>query len=194
VSSKRLRLVVAGAFVLVAAAMAAGGALMRAPNGSTSAPQYGGEELSPVMAKKLALAATFTPAGSLSHVEGDRGSEVDDGWIQHSTPGLDIPSAGLDAARSDWQKAKGRGAQGGGAWKPLGPVDPLGQANPYRDRSVYNAGTPNFSGRIAHVAIDPNCGRQGNGNGSGNCRLWIANANGGVWMTDDVLAEHPNWL
>jgi len=193
VSSKRLRLVVAGAFVLAAAAMAAGGALMRAPSGSSSAPQYGGEELSPVMAKKLALAAKFTPAGSLSHVEGDRGSEVDDGWIQHSTPGLDIPSAGLDAARSDWQKAKGRGAQGGGAWKPLGPVDPLGQANPYRDRSVYNAGTPDFSGRIAHAAIDPNCGRQGNGNGSGNCRLWIANANGGVWMTDDVLAEHPNW-
>ena len=52
---------------------------------------------------------------------------------------------------------------------------------------MYNAGTQNFSGRIAHVAIDPNCRE------NGQCTLWIANANGGVWRTNDALAAEPEW-
>ena len=68
-----------------------------------------------------------------------------------------------------------------------GRRDAQGLDNEYRDRSVYNAGTPDFSGRIAHVAIDPNC------RANGQCTLWIANANGGVWRTNNALDASPKW-
>lgn len=42
------------------------------------------------------------------------------------------------------------------------------------------------SGRITALAIAPTCV-------SGNCRLWVAAAGGGVWRTDDALATNPNW-
>ncbi len=75
-------------------------------------------------------------------------------------------------------------AKGGGAWTPLGPLHGEGLFNQFRDRSVYNAGTANFGGRTIAAEIDPNCV-------AGDCRLWIANANGGVWQTDDALAGEP---
>ena len=34
--------------------------------------------------------------------------------------------------------------------------------------------------------IDPNCGPE-------SCRYWIANAGGGIWRTDNVLAPQPEW-
>jgi hypothetical protein len=89
-------------------------------------------------------------------------------------------------ARTAWDGHKSRGAKGGGAWTPLGPTIGSAPFNPFRDRSVYNAGTKNFSGRIGHAAIDPHCNAQ-------RCRLWIANANGGVWGTDNALAAKPDW-
>ncbi len=42
------------------------------------------------------------------------------------------------------------------------------------------------SGRITALAIAPTCV-------SGNCRLWVAAAGGGVWRTDDALATKPSW-
>ena len=44
----------------------------------------------------------------------------------------------------------------------------------------------NFGGRTIAAEIDPQCV-------AGDCRLWIANANGGVWRTDDALAAEPEW-
>ena len=78
------------------------------------------------------------------------------------------------------------GGPRGGAWTPLGPDNAVSLFNPFRDRSVYNAGTPNFAGRTIAAEIDPACA-------AGDCRLWIGNANGGVWMTDDALAVAPAW-
>jgi hypothetical protein len=42
------------------------------------------------------------------------------------------------------------------------------------------------SGRITALAIAPTCV-------SGNCRLWVAAAGGGVWRTDDALVTNPVW-
>ena len=81
---------------------------------------------------------------------------------------------------------QGARAQGGGAWTPLGPDHGLSIFNQFRDRSVYNSGTQNFAGRTIAAEIDPACV-------AGDCRLWIGNANGGVWMTDDALATEPAW-
>lgn len=140
------------------------------------------------MANKLAQMATFAPPGGQSNFqEGERTAE-DDAWVQRATPGDNIPSAAIAASRADWKTIKGRGGEG--KWMPLGPTWARSLPNPYRDRAVYNAGTQDFSGRIAHTVIDPNCGSN---KGKGNCRLWIANANGGVWRTNNALVKEPEW-
>ena len=57
------------------------------------------------------------------------------------------------------QGAAPRGARAPG--RRWGRRSAPGLDNPFRDRCVYNAGTKDFSGRIAHVAIDPNCRENG---------------------------------
>jgi hypothetical protein len=176
--------------VLALVAVAFAAAALKNPSGAT-APAGNGEEGTPALAAKLAsLQATFAPPGSKQ--EGDRGA-ADDQWLMHATPGDTIPAAAIAGAREDWTALNARGGLGNRKWKPLGPSWGKGLPNPFRDRGVYNAATPDFSGRIAHVAIDPNCGGKHVEHGRGDCRLWIANANGGVWRTDNALAKHPDW-
>jgi hypothetical protein len=144
-----------------------------------------GKKLPAGLARKFAAMATFSPGSASLLEEGGGGSGVQD-WLEHSTPGFDIPYSAFATARNDWRGLKARPAVGGGAWTPLGPVHAVSADNPYRDRSVYNSGPGDFSGRSIAAAIDPNCV-------PGNCRLWLANANGGVWMTGDALATEPHW-
>ena len=119
------------------------------------------------------------PQGTLTRQEGDRGA--DDEFVKHAAPGDSVPAAAIQQALADWKKVKGRATRRQERLESLGPTHAQGLDNQYRDRSVYNAGTPDFSGRIAHVAIDPNCSE------NGQCTLWIANANGGVWRTNNAL-------
>ena len=144
-----------------------------------------GKKLPPGLARKLAVAATFSPGVATLLEEGSGGPGAQD-WLEHATPGDDIPFSAFAGARNDWGGLKARPAVGGGAWTPLGPTYAKGPFNPYRDRSVYNAGTDNFAGRSIAVEIDPDCV-------VGDCRLWLANAGGGVWRTNDALAEEPEW-
>lgn len=137
------------------------------------------------LARKFASMAQFSP-GAATLVEEVAGGTGAQDWIEHSTPGLDIPYSAFAGARGDWLSLKARPARGGGAWTPLGPLYGKSADNPYRDRSVYNSGTDNFSGRSIAAAIDPDCV-------AGDCRLWLANANGGVWLTPDALAAEPSW-
>jgi hypothetical protein len=183
------------------AAVAFGAAALKNPS-SSAVPAGSLEEageLTPALAAKFA-----TPAPG-SKQEGDRGG-ADDEWLKHATPGNTIPNTAFENSREDWNSLTSHSSGGSGRWTPLGPTWAKSLRNPYRDRSVYNAGTPDFSGRIAHAAIDPNCGsnrgRHGgdddddddDGGGGGNCRLWIANAaGGGVWRTDNALSNRPSW-
>ena len=180
----RRRLVAVGVLTLLVAAVAVGGLLTGGAAGpAATGPALETEELAPALAAKLAANATFAPPGSKQ--EGDR--TVDDEFLKHATPGDSVPAAAVQQALADWKKVKGRASGGKSDWKPLGPTDAQGLDNEYRDRSVYNAGTPDFSGRIAHVAIDPGC------RANGQCTLWIANANGGVWRTNNALDSDPKW-
>ena len=158
----RRRLVAVGAVALLVTAVAVGG-LLTGGGGSTDAtgPALETEEIGTVLAARLAVNATFAPPGSKQ--EGDR-TLVDDEWVKHATPGLDrIPSAAIAGASSDWSRLSNRSELSSGRWKPLGPTWAKALPNQYRDRDVYNAGTPDFSGRIAHTVIDPNCRGGGGG-------------------------------
>jgi hypothetical protein len=168
--------------------------------GNTAA-EVAGEELSPAMAAKLAQSAKAAPAGGMSGFkEGERSAD-DDEWTKRAIPGNSIPAAVIERSGNDWDRVDRRSNWGGGTaeWEPLGPTWAKGLPNPYRDRAVYNSGTPDFSGRVAHTVIDPDCGGRGDDDddddgGGGNCRLWIAiGAGGGVWRTNDALGNRPEW-
>jgi hypothetical protein len=152
----------------------------------TSDELRGGRKIPPALARKFAKAATFSPANSASLLEDRAGGSGAQDWLEHATPGDDIPFSAFAGARNDWGGLKARPAAGSGAWTPLGPTYAKGPFNQFRDRSVYNAGTDNFGGRTIDAVIDPGCNAQ-------TCRLWIANAGGGVWKTDNALAPEPTW-
>ncbi|MCP9486567.1 MAG: hypothetical protein MSC30_11945 [Gaiellaceae bacterium MAG52_C11] len=180
------------ALTLIVTSVVVAAVTMNGAKVAANAPSEETLELSPALQAKMAQGQAFAPPGSKQ--EGDK-SEVDDEWLKHVLPGNEIASSVIAASSNDWEKVKGRNA-GGGKWRPLGPTWAKGLPNPFRDRAVYNAGTPDFSGRIAHVAIDPNCDSNGGGDDeddNGKCRLWIANANGGVWRTENALKKNPTW-
>jgi len=65
----------------------------------------------------------------------------------------------------------------------------VGPFVPRVPREVTYTGAPTtHSGRVTAMAIDPNCGRAGQG-----CRLWMAAAGGGLWRTNDALAASVQW-
>ena len=175
-----------------AAADAADQAATPPPAGATAGAEGEatvGRKVPVALGRKLAAMAKFAPA-SASEATGDPESFAEQDWLQHNTDGQanePAPFSAFATARNDWSGMKARPAAGGGAWVPLGPTNGVNDlTNPFRDRTVYNTGTQNFSGRTVHAAISPDCT-------SGDCTMWIANANGGVWRTPDALAEEPSW-
>ncbi len=145
----------------------------------------GEEEIPPALARKMAAMAKFSPGGAASLEDNPSGFAEQD-WLEHNTDGQGdgpAPFSAFATARNDWFGMKARPAGGTGAWEPLGPTNGVNDlTNPFRNRTVYNAGTQNFSGRTVHAVISPVCT-------TGDCTMWVANANGGVWRTPNAIDE-----
>lgn len=200
-----LRLVFLPAAVVAAVGLAITGwrIARNGPAPPLSVEKKESKEAPPALQRKRAAYARYAPPDSKE--EGNKVSWAEQEWLAHSIPGTDIPSESLEASRWDWSRMHGRGAWGLNRWKPLGPTWAKALPNQFRDRSVYNAATPDFSGRITHVVIDPHCGsrdkkdhHRGKGHGKGgrseSCRVWIAvGAGGGVWGTPNALDRNPDW-
>jgi hypothetical protein len=185
--------------VLVAVAVAAA-LLMGRTSTESAAPSPGasaeGGAISPALKAKLASSARFAP-GSTQYEQGEagEGSEgIGDGaqeWYMHAAPGTDIPLAAIKESRQDWSAMKVRGNSAAklgdhGKWRNLGPDNAVYPLNPFRNRYVYVPNEYIAAGRTAFSVIDPNCGVS-------SCRYWIANAGGGVWRSDNILAAQPQW-
>ncbi len=193
-SPKHLRLAVAAlaALGMMAAALAA--AALTGSDSAAKAPQVAvptDGELSAALATKLAAAQQFTPGLATSRPLDEAAGPSELNWFMHSYPATDIPLAQFLGARQDWKALQKQGLPGGlnanrGLWTRLGPSNALYPFNPFRDRSVYVANEYVATGRISHVAIDPSCG-------ASRCRIWIANAGGGIWRTENALAATPTW-
>ena len=61
------------------------------------------------------------------------------------------------------------------AWRSLGPITSL--------QSATSGSSQNISGRVSALAISPRC------DVAGSCRLWVGAAGGGVWRTDNAMAD-----
>jgi hypothetical protein len=197
-SKRRVRRV---ALALVASALIVGavvGAAVTRPASTPAAAAADAGEHPPLIAKKLAAFQKFSP-GTATALEDSPGGWADQDWYERSVDGQgDGPPAfhHFATARNDWHGLLGRPAVGTGKWEPYGPVNGINDLrNLARDRSVYNAGTENFGGRTVHGVIDRECTAD-------ECYMWVANANGGVWMTRNALDtddpateeyEGPDW-
>jgi hypothetical protein len=198
---------VAGAlFLVIVAALAvsvANGRIGQSHPQASVKPVKAEPELAPRIAKKIAAAAKASPNGATIFDSEGNGAGYDSfaaqDWAMHSQDGGDNgtpPFSAFATARNDWFGLLGRPASGTGKWVPLGPTTGLNDlTNVFRDRTVYTAGTQNFSGRISHAVISPDCTPTA-------CTMYIAATNGGVWRTDNALAvddsatpayEGPSW-
>jgi hypothetical protein len=124
-------------------------------------------------------------------------SYVDDRDAQRARDNFDAKHRPVDRAAFDNDDSFARASTAQNAtWELLGPVTPNvpGEATQFvePDRGFKGPGTQE-SGRVAAMAIDPNCGKASAPSGA-PCRLWVSTAGGGVWRTNNALATKPMWI
>ena len=182
---RRVAIGVAAVGVLLTAAVVAA-ALTLNPSKQAAAPVADADAFeSRRSRKKLAAAAKFAPARRGSKASKRRPTER---WTGDALDAGSRRPAGRDQRQpEDSRCLKGRGGdpRSSGRWTALGP-----------DNAVYprtSSGTgclraeqSSAAGRTAHSVIDPDCRPR-------DCRYWIANAGGGIWMTKDAFASRPRW-
>jgi hypothetical protein len=126
----------------------------------------------------------FSYLGQGSNESGEAGSSA--AQEDYANRALPEDTIGFDqtlAAIAAGKKVKGNGSKLNAKWKELGP-DTL---------EVGQFGTQNlmvptqWTGRIAALAVDTkHCSAVA-------CKLYIGSAGGGVWMTNNALAQRPEW-
>ena len=80
------------------------------------------------------------------------------------------------------QTANQAGPNSNNHWQSYGPIQNSIQPGLLSFSGATNA----TASRDTALVIAPTCV-------SGNCRLWVGTAGGGVWRTDDALAADPSW-
>jgi hypothetical protein len=114
--------------------------------------------------------------------ETDRGpvAAAEEAYAHRAYPASDIPFELTVNAQTAWANVKSQ-TSSAGVWTLVGPSTP-------NDPDILTFSGRNYttSGRITALAITPTCA-------SNDCTLWIAAAGGGVWRTNNALANPPNW-
>jgi hypothetical protein len=86
--------------------------------------------------------------------------------------------AAKDAKKGD---PKGKGHK----WEQYGPTENGTEPGVL----AFSGATNNTASRTTALVIDPDCGSKG----KGDCFVWIGASGGGVWRTNDALANNPVW-
>jgi hypothetical protein len=116
--------------------------------------------------------------------EGDiaRATELTLEQLNNKTyPATVLPFSWQKGAADAFSQVRARGNDSLSTWQLAGPSIATYPAILNRTNADYVT-----SGRISALAIDPACV-------SGNCRVWLGAAGGGVWRTNDALASSPSW-
>jgi hypothetical protein len=118
------------------------------------------------------------------------GSAADAAFTARAYPADTISIAQTDAAKRAYRKAENRlnpGNSGGqGNWRNIGPSRALYPFTSYRNSYNYVPNEYVAGGRTTSIALSNVCVAE-------DCRAWITPAGGGVWRTNDMLAEQPHW-
>ncbi len=108
-------------------------------------------------------------------------------WIDHATAqkaGNAAAAIHSRAAANPTNAAMAVATQAN--WQQLGPFGVPADALVASESTSARAGTI-YSGRATAIAISPKC------NTSGNCKIFIGAAGGGIWQADNALASKLNW-
>jgi len=99
-----------------------------------------------------------------------------------------IPPAVVANAKATFEQIAAGDAKSGdpGAkghkWNFYGPTQ--GAVQP--GVTSFSGATNVTASRVTALLVDPNCG-------AAQCRIWVGVSGGGVWRTDNALANDPNW-
>lgn len=153
----------------------------------TTASQTGGK-VAPGLTLRLRRAESF-PGRLKSGGEPEGGplAYEREKLANRAYPGTDIPitltnNASQHFARVQTESEAGtRGAMMNSQWVSIGPSVALYPAVLGRTGAPYVA-----SGRISALAIENNCNPR-------RCRLYVGAAGGGIWRTNNALADTPRW-
>ena len=185
----RRTVMVLGLAIAIAAAGALIAALMRSAPANSSAqfaPASG--DAPPALARHLATLRALPGNGGES-AEGPGGADA--AALQAlAYPDSDIPLARLETERLAAKAVKSRGFTSGrgrtGTWVSVGPKNALYPLFGMRDLTQYVPNAYYAASRINAMALSPSCR-------PGHCRMWIGPAGGGVWRTENALADTPSW-
>ena len=179
---RRQVLVAAGIAILAASALVATITLTGA---STAAPAGGGAFPS-AFSKHVADLRAAPHSANL----GGPASWEEQQDMARAYPAESVAYSWIAGARTDWKAKKGKQFPTGkgkkGTWISVGPSTALYPLSEFRTRELYVSGEYEAGGRMTALAIEPDCKK-------GRCRLWVAAAGGGVWMTEDALAKKARW-
>ncbi len=161
--------------------------------GSTQASQSGrtvrAGEFPPALAAHLADLGQAIPGNGGEPGEGPASAE-EAKLAELAYPSADIPLTWVKNSRSAFSNARGRDFSRGrgrsGTWVSIGPSKAVYPFFELRDLSLYVPNEYLAASRINDVAISPRCR-------PGWCRMWIGPAGGGIWRTDNALADTPSW-
>src|SRR5437667_5002330 len=119
---------------------------------------------------------------TLAGAETDRGplTAAEEAYANRAYPASDIPFKLTVDAQKAWATVAAL-APSAGVWTLVGPSIPN-----VPDILTFSGRDYTTSGRITALAIAPTCT-------SNNCMLWVGAAGGGVWRTNNALANPPNW-
>ena len=108
-------------------------------------------------------------------------------YFNRAYPAEYVPHELTVASYKSWVNFKSQSAKGPNSAevKPQWKFYPL-STQEFPSILTFSGARYYDSGRITALAIAPTCV-------SGNCRLWVAAAGGGIWRTDDALATNPVW-
>lgn len=152
-----------------------------------AAPADGG--FPPALAAHLDKLGEALPGNGGEPGEGPGAADAAE-LAQLAYPDADIPLARIEGARSAFAAVKGRGFPSGrgrpGTWVSIGPSQAEYPFFSFRDLSLYVPNDYLAASRIDAMAIAPDCR-------AGHCRMWIGPAGGGIWRTENALADTPSW-
>lgn len=181
------RRIVVVALAAAALAVAAVVSVVARGGGGTQSATPDHEAAPPALARHLATLKRALPGNGGEPEEGPAGAAEQE-FEARAYPDGTISLSEINAARSAGEKHAAKGFPTGkgrqGTWVTIGPKDALYPATQFRSLSSYVPNAYSAGGRTNAIAIAPTCK-------PGACRLWIAPAGGGIWRTDNALADPP---
>jgi hypothetical protein len=182
----RLRVALAAIAVLAAAAIPLLAGSARTPQAGRS---LGHDEFPPALSAHLAELAKAIPGNGGEPADGPTSGE--EAKLQElAYPSTDIALSWLNASSAAFTAAKSRDFTRGkgrpSGWVSVGPSTAVYPFFAGRDLSLYVPNEYVAASRINAVAIAPSCR-------PGSCRMWIGPAGGGIWRTNNALADTPSW-